>query len=103
MEIEATVTVSNSVLTLGSISAFDAIKNSILRPTVVLIYVRTGAINITTRGLAPTTSTGYKVNAGERVRINGFNAVTELQMIRDGGSDATVYINVGASDTITPL
>ena len=84
------IEVSNSVKTLTGSKLIETDK----RPaSEVLLMVETAPIRYTIDGTTPVGgSAGMYAEAGTSLRIVGIGNLQQLQMIRDGGSDAVVDV-----------
>ena len=63
------------------------------RASAIVVEVITNTVWYTTDGSTPTSSNGNKLTAGDVVTLAGFQKLADFQMVRDGGSDATVDIS----------
>lgn len=78
------LTVSTTALDLSTVLATTDFEKA----THVLVTVETAPVRVRTDGVAPTSSEGHLLNAGDDFRYAG--QLSKLQFIRSGGSDATL-------------
>ncbi len=83
-------------LTVG-VAAVSLTLPAGLRPTRMLVHVKTSPIRWRAGGTAPTSTTGMPVAAGSYIDLMAFDArgvISTIQLIRDAdaGADATVNV-----------
>jgi len=81
-------TISNTAVYLKDISGLSTTLVNTAQSA--LIQVRSGEINLSHAPEAPTTSEGITITAGQSFTLVGPNVVRNTQLIRNGGTDATV-------------
>lgn len=60
----------------------------------VVISVRSGSINLRYTGNAPTVAIGHNFTIGDTFAIEGQNDIARLELIRNGSTDAVVFVTL---------
>lgn len=82
------LTISNIVKGFADFTGLDADDVAVAQRA--RLTCNSNALNYTLDGTAPTTSAGHTVAANITIEIDGNANIANFQLIRSGGSDATV-------------
>lgn len=80
-----TMTVGTTAMTLTGLQA------SYVDAVLFNISVQTAPIRLAFK-LTPTTTVGHRIDQGEEVDLEGFEEALNVNFIRDGSTDAILYI-----------
>ena len=87
------ITVSTVAIGLTAAEHQDTDTSGVRRPaTAVLMTVHDQPIRMTLEGTTPTNTLGHSIQADATLLIGGLENIKNLQMIREGGSDAEVEV-----------
>jgi hypothetical protein len=88
------VTISSAAVLLTALPVDPFTAAQVLQAARAVITVRTSAINIRWDGTSPTVAIGHKFEAGDVFQIQGNFNISQLELIRDGGTDSVVTITL---------
>jgi hypothetical protein len=90
--VEVTQTVSSTALALADFTGITAAN--VDASSRLWLTVNSGSVRLYYGGTTPTTSAGHLVISGSDLLLSGSEVLAQFQVIRDGGSDATVTVTL---------